>query len=161
MKNVSYDTITLGISQFESNYYMKIQVLVFKIWEQIFSDLCGLSVFDNTNHFALEMNECLNNWVCRFVQTLVKESLNFFSNSFMWYFWNIRGLQLSHRKFMTKFFYFCCYILISYYSEEYQMGNFIHWQSALTEKGFGVIELMVNLCYLSKTFVSLNFRIAL
>ena len=61
MKNVSYDTITLGIGQFESNYYMKIQVLVFKIWEQIFSDLCGLSVFDNTNHFALEMNECLNN----------------------------------------------------------------------------------------------------
>ena len=77
------------------------------------------------------------------------------------HFWNIPGLQLSHRKFMTEFFYICCYILISYYSEDYQMGNFIHWQSVLIEKGFGVINLMVNLCYLSKTFVSLNFRIAL
>ena len=62
---------------------------------------------------------------------------------------------------MTEFFYSCCYILISYYSEDYQMGNFIHWQSALIEKGFGVINLMVFLCYLSKIFASLNFRIAL
>lgn len=55
--------------------YMNIQVLVFEIWEQILSDLCDLFVFNNSNNFAAEMNQCLNDCVYRVVQTLVKNSL--------------------------------------------------------------------------------------
>lgn len=58
------------------------------------------------NHSALEMNQCLNNWVCRVVQILIKNSLSYFlSNSFIRYFWNISSVWLPHRKFIQKFFF--------------------------------------------------------
>lgn len=139
----------------------KFRYLSLKFGNRYFSDLCGLPVFDNSNHFALEVNQRLNNWVCRVVQTLVKNSLLIFWVILSWAISEIFLVcdYLTRNSWLSFLFSLLHFdsILFKRISNEwfYSLTKHLDWT------GFWVINLMVSLCYLSKNSVSLNFRVAL